>query len=78
MQPEIHTHLTYAAPLDLELFSAADAGVEIGCSATSVKRIAAEIKLPAVTTKGGIHLWTRPMVERLRAELERRRIEALR
>jgi len=78
MQTGSDSQLTYTAPVGLELFTAADAGEEIGCSATSVKRIAAEIKLPTITTRSGIHLYTRPMVERIRAELERRRIEAMR
>lgn len=60
------------------MFTAADAAAEIKCSPTSVKRVAAEIKLPTVTTRSGIHLFTRPMVEHIRAELERRRIEAFR
>jgi len=78
MQTETNTHLTDAEPVDLELFTAADAGSEIGCSATSVKRISAEIKLPALATRSGIHLFSRPMVERIRAELARRRRESFR
>jgi hypothetical protein len=78
MQTSSDSQPTCGAPVDLELFTAADTGEEIGCSPTSVKRISAEIKLPAITTKSGIHLYTRPMVEKIRAELERRRIEAMR
>ncbi|MEI6084552.1 MAG: hypothetical protein WCS70_09655 [Verrucomicrobiota bacterium] len=78
MKTETHTHLTYAKPVDFELFTAADASEVIQCSPTSVKRISAEIKLPTIITRGGIHLYTLPMIERIRAELERRRIEALR
>jgi hypothetical protein len=73
-----NSNATCAEPPVLEFFTAADAGAEIGCSPTTVKRVSAEIKLPTIITKSGIHLWTRPMLEKVRAELERRRIEGLR
>ena len=76
MQTE--TPLTYAAPVDFELFSAADAAKEIACHPSSVKRLAAELRLAVIRSRGGIHLFTGPQVSAIRAELERRRIEALR
>jgi len=78
MQTGSDSQPTCAVAVDLELFTAADTGAEIGCSPTSVKRISVEIKLPAITTKSGIHLYTRPMMEKIRAEIQRRELERLR
>ena len=62
----------------LEMFTAADAGKEIGCSTTTVKRLTHELRLPVLATKSGIYLYTRPMLTKIRVELERRQREAVR
>ena len=70
--------LTFATPPDAEFYTAADAAKEIPCHPSSVKRIAAELRLAVIRSRGGVHLFTGPQVARIRAEMERRRIEAMR
>lgn len=70
--------LIFEQPTEVEFFSAADAAKEIPCCAASVKRVARELQLVVIRTRGGVHLFTAPQVEKIRAELERRRIEAMR
>jgi len=72
------TTLIYETPADVEFCSAADAAREISCHPSSVKRVARELRLAVFKTKGGIHLFTGQQVEKIRLELERRSLEALR
>ena len=67
--------LVFEIPAALEFFTAADAAKEITCCPASVKRVARELKLVVVRTRGGYNLFTQPQIEKIRAELERRRIE---
>jgi hypothetical protein len=66
-----------AAPtlLGMELFSAADAAEELKVSTTTAKQIARDVKMSVPMTKSGIWVLTRPMVEKIRSELERRKLE---
>ena len=59
----------------VDIFSASDAGKEIGYSSTTIKRLAQELRLPVLATKSGIYIYTRPMLTKIRAELERRKAE---
>ncbi|MCX6908163.1 MAG: DUF3853 family protein [Verrucomicrobia bacterium] len=59
-----------------KVFSPAEAGRELGCSASTVKRMAAELKIDPLLTQSGARLFTAEMLERIRAERERRAREA--
>ncbi|MGO9245815.1 MAG: helix-turn-helix domain-containing protein [Verrucomicrobiia bacterium] len=61
-----------------EYFTPQDAASFCGCSTATVKRIADELRLPVIRTVGGVRLFSREQVERIKAERERRAAEALR
>lgn len=61
-----------------EFYTAADVGAEVGKSATAIKQLTLEMRLPVLKTKSGIWIFTRPMVEKIAGEVDRRRQEALR
>jgi hypothetical protein len=63
---------------ELELFTPQDAARVCECCAATVKRLADEIRLPVIRTVGGVRLFSRQQVERIRQERERRAREALR
>lgn len=69
--------LTFEQPPAVLLFSASDAAREIGCHPSSVKRVAREMRLLVIRSVGGVHLFAPLQVTKIRTELERRRIEAL-
>ena len=74
MNPEL-SNTQSEAP---EFYTAADVGVVVGKSATAIKQLVLEMRLPILKTKSGIWIFTRPMVEKITAEVERRRREAYR
>ena len=55
-----------------------DVAREVGKSTTTTKHIAREIHVPILKTASGIWIWNSIAVEKLRYEIERRRVEALR
>ena len=61
-----------------EYFTPQDAATCCACSTATVKRIADELRLPVVRTVGGVRLFTREQVERIKAERDRRAVEAMR
>jgi hypothetical protein len=60
------------------LFTAGDVAEAVKVSVTTVKRIAAELRLDVQHTVGGLKLYTGGQVVKIRAERERRQQEALR
>lgn len=58
------------------LYSVGDVAESIGTSVTTVKRMAAELRLDLIHTVGGIKLFTIEQVQQLKAERERRQAEA--
>ena len=71
MNPELSKSESEAA----EFYTAADVGAEVSKSATAIKQLTLELRLPILKTKSGIWIFTRPMVEKIAAEIERRRRE---
>ena len=68
---------TEAKPTTSEvLYSVGDVAESIGTSVTTVKRMAAELRLDLIHTIGGIKLFTPAQVAKLKAERERRQVEA--
>lgn len=63
---------------DPQFYSPSDAAVACGCCAATTKRLADELHLPAFRTRGGVRLFPATHVEKIRAELQRRKTEALR
>jgi hypothetical protein len=63
---------------DFELFTPQDAARVCDCCAATVKRLADEIRLPVIRTKGGVRLFSRPQVEAIHRERQRRATEATR
>ncbi len=61
-----------------KVYSPAEAGRELNCSAATVKRIAVEIGVQPILTQSGARLFTGEQVERVRTERERRAREAAR
>lgn len=59
-----------------KVFGPAEAGRKLGCSASTAKRMAAELKLDPLLTQSGAQLFTTKMVERIQRERERRAREA--
>ena len=62
--------------VEFELYSPSDAGLACQCCAATVKRIADELRLPVMRTRGGIRLFTGSQVERIQQERIRRAKEA--
>ena len=60
------------------LFSVGDAASAINTSVTTVKRIAAELRLDLLHTVGGVKLFTPEQVQKLKIERQRRQMEAWR
>ena len=71
MNPELSN--TQSEPS--EFYTAADVGAEVGKSATAIKQLTHEMRLPILRTRSGIWIFTRPMVEKLAAEVSRREME---
>ena len=70
---------TEAKPTTSEvLYSVGDVAESIGTSVTTVKRMAAELRLDLIHTIGGIKLFRADQVLKLKAERERRQREAWR
>ena len=57
------------------LYSVGDVAEAIGTSVTTVKRMAAELRLDLIHTVGGVKLFTTDQVQKLKAERERRQRE---
>ena len=55
-----------------------DAAAKCGCSTATIKRIADELHLPVQRTIGGVRLCTEEQVEKIKAERERRAVDAAR
>ena len=64
--------------VELELYTPQDAARVSDCCAATVKRLANELRLPILRTVGGVRLFSRPQVEAIQRERERRAIEAAR
>jgi hypothetical protein len=62
--------------IQVELYSPADAALACECCAATVKRIADELRLPVIRTRGGIRLFTGEQVEKIQLERIRRAKEA--
>jgi DNA-binding transcriptional MerR regulator len=60
----------------LEFYSPTDAAQACQCCAATVKRIADELRLPVIRTRGGVRLFTSQQVERIQQERIRRAKEA--
>lgn len=63
---------------ELEFYAPQDAAQVCECCAATVKRIADELRLPVIRTKGGVRLFTAEQVRRIQGERDRRAREALR
>ena len=74
MNPELSNAESEAS----EFYTAADVGAEVGKSATAIKQVVLQLRLPILKTKSGIWIFTHAMVEKIAAEVERRRREAYR
>ncbi|MBI5688302.1 MAG: hypothetical protein HZC54_24785 [Verrucomicrobia bacterium] len=61
-----------------KVYGPAEAGRELGVSAATVKRTAAEIGVEPLLTQSGARLFTAEQVGKLRAERERRAKEVAR
>jgi DNA-binding transcriptional regulator YhcF (GntR family) len=70
--------LTREPVADATLYTAADVARPARCHPNTVKKIAAELRMEIIRTPSGCRLFTNTQAERIRAELERRRIEAMR
>ena len=57
-------------------YTAGDVAENIGVSVTTVKRIAAELRIDVQSTIGGLKLFTTAQVARIKAEWQRRQQEA--
>lgn len=60
------------------VYTPAEAGRDVGCSAATVRRLSDELRMEPVRTIGGERLFLAPQVERLRGEWLRRKKEACR
>ncbi len=60
------------------VFTPAEAGREVGCSAATVRRLSDELKMEPVRTVGGERLFQVRQVERMKEEWLRRQKEATR
>ena len=60
------------AEIQVELYSPSDAALACQCCAATVKRIAKELRLPVIRTRGGIRLFTDGQVETIQLERIRR------
>ena len=58
--------------------TASEVAGELGRSVTAIKSLARQIHAPVIKTATGIWLFPPAAVAKLRAEMERRRIEAMR
>lgn len=57
---------------ELELYGPQDAAKACGCCAATAKRLADELRLPVMRTRGGVCVFTRQHVEAIQRERERR------
>lgn len=64
--------------IELELYTPQDAARVCECCAATVKRLADEIRLPAIRTVGGVRLFSREQVDRIQQERIRRAQESFR
>ncbi len=71
MNPELSNTESEAS----EFYTAADVGAEVGKSATAIKQLTLEMRLPILRTRSGIWIFTHAMVEKIATEVERRRRE---
>lgn len=62
----------------VKVFSPAEAGREVHRSASTVKRVAAELRIEPLLTVGGARLFTADQVSKIKTELQRREQEATR
>ena len=74
----VDKHVDPDAEANEAIFTVGDAAEHVHTSTTTIKRIAAELRLDVKRTIGGIALLSPQQVERVRLELERRQKEALR
>ena len=58
--------------------TAGDVARELGPSVTTIKQLAVAIHAPVQKTPGGVWIFSAAAVEKLKLEIQRRRIEALR
>jgi hypothetical protein len=61
-----------------KVYGPSDAGRELNCSAATVKRIAADLRIDPLLTVTGARLFTADQVERIRVERTRRAKEMAR
>ena len=66
-----------AVETEVELFAPLDAARACQKSTATIKRVADELRLPVVRTVGGIRLFSREQVEKIKAEMTRREREAV-
>ena len=59
-------------------FTPGEGARRCGCHANSVKRIADELGITPLRTENGLRIFSLPQIEKIAAELARRRKEALR
>lgn len=74
--PHADLHVDPDVEASEPIFTVGDAAENIKTSTTTIKRVAAELRLNIKRTIGGIALLSPQQVERIRAELERRQREA--
>lgn len=63
---------------DERVFTPAEAGREVGCSAASVRRLSDELRIEPMRTVGGERLFVAQHVEQLKTEWRRRQADASR
>jgi len=69
---------TTERPTDVLFFLVGETAHECNASASTVRRVADEIRMPVLRTKSGCRIFTAEQVVTLKEELERRSLEALR
>jgi hypothetical protein len=61
-----------------EFYTPCDVGRQVNRSAATIKRMADELRLPLKRTVGGVRIFNADQVQRLKDEIVRREMEAMR
>ena len=75
-QPGANSNQNADSNLTANYYTAGDVAENIGVSVTTVKRIAAELRIDVQSTVGGLKLFTAAQVAKIKAEWQRRQQEA--
>ena len=75
-QSRANSNQNAGSNLTANYYTAGDVAENIGVSVTTVKRIAAELRIDVQHTVGGLKLYTAVQVAKIKAEWQRRQQEA--